>query len=166
MVQAMKRIVVWPEAAYDPRHMDEVVICLEMTAPSQLVPARRPPTPLEIEEVGPAEAPVLRSIYARIWDALASGGRTEWSDAQWTDELSRPGVRAWVARADDELAGCVELEAEPNRDVGIVVFGLVPELIGKGFGGAFLDMGDGDRLEAAVARRRLNEAGLGTDLVR
>jgi GNAT superfamily N-acetyltransferase len=131
-------VVVRSEAAYDPRRMDEVVTCLEMTAPSQLVPARRPPIPLEIEEVGSAAAPLLRSVYVRIWDSLASGGRTEWSDAQWKDELSRPGVRAWVARVDDELAGFVELESEPNRDVGIVVFGLVPEFIGKGFGGAFL----------------------------
>lgn len=118
--------------------LDEVVTHLQMTAPAQLVPARRPPVPLEIEEVGPAAAPLLRSLYVRIWEALASGGRMGWSDAQWEDELSRSGVRAWVARVEHDLAGFVELEAEPNGDVGIVVFGLVPEFIGKGFGGAFL----------------------------
>ena len=32
---------------------------------------------------------------------------------------------AWIARVDDQLAGLVELEAEPKGDVGIVVFGLV-----------------------------------------
>jgi GNAT superfamily N-acetyltransferase len=41
---------------------------------------------------------------------------------------------------DDELAGLVELEAEPNGDVGIVVFGLVPEFIGQGYGGALLTL--------------------------
>jgi GNAT superfamily N-acetyltransferase len=81
---------------------------------------------------------VLRSTYARIWAALASGGRTAWSDAQWEEELSRPGVRAWVARVAGDIAGFVELEAEPSGDVGIVVFGLVPEFVGRGFGGAFL----------------------------
>lgn len=123
-------------AAYDPGRMDEVVTRLRMTAPAQLVPARRPPVPLEIEEVGPAAAPLLRSLYVRIWEALASGGRMDWSDAQWEDELSRQGVSAWVARFERDLAGFVELEAEPNGDVGIVVFGLVLEFIGKGFGGA------------------------------
>jgi GNAT superfamily N-acetyltransferase len=118
--------------------MGEVATSLEMTSPAQLVPARRPPVRLEIEEVGLAAAPLLRSLYVRIWEAPASGYRMRWSDAKWEDELSRPGVRAWVARVDGDLAGLVELEAEPNGDVGIVVFGLVPEFIGKGFGGALL----------------------------
>jgi GNAT superfamily N-acetyltransferase len=65
-------------------------------------------------------------------------GRTAWSDEQWEEELSRPGVRAWIARAGEDVAGLVELEANPGGDVGIVVFGLVPEFVGKGFGGEFL----------------------------
>ncbi len=32
----------------------------------------------------------------------------------------------------------MELEAKPNGDVGIVILGLVPEFVGKGFGGALL----------------------------
>ena len=38
----------------------------------------------------------------------------------------------------ENVAGLAELEAQPNGDVGIVVSGLVPEFVGKGFGGAFL----------------------------
>ncbi len=120
--------------------MDEVVTSLEMSAPTQLVPGRPPPAPLEMEEVAPAAAPVLRSTYVRTWATLASGGRIAWSDAQWEEELSRPGVRAWLARVGGDIAGCVELEAEPDGDVGIVVFGLVPEFVGRGFGGAFLTL--------------------------
>jgi GNAT superfamily N-acetyltransferase len=116
------------------------LIQLEMTSPTQLVPGRPPPARLEVEEVGPAAAPVLRSTYVRIWTPLASGGRIAWSDAQWEEELSRPHVRAWLARVGGEVAGFVELEAEPNGDVGIIVFGLVPEFVGKGFGGAFLTL--------------------------
>jgi GNAT superfamily N-acetyltransferase len=125
-------------AAYDSDQMAEVVTCLEMTSPAQLVPGRPPPSPLELEEVDRAAAPILRSTYVRIWAALASGGRMSWSDAQWEEELSRPGVRAWLARVGGTIAGFVELEAEANGAVGIVVFGLVPEFVGKGFGGAFL----------------------------
>jgi GNAT superfamily N-acetyltransferase len=118
--------------------MDEVVTCLEMTSPDQLVPGRPPPAPFELEAVGRAAAPILRSTYVRVWEALASGGRMGWSDAQWDEELSRPGVRAWLARVGGAIAGIVELEAEQNGAVGIVVFGLVSEFVGKGFGGAFL----------------------------
>jgi hypothetical protein len=106
--------------------MDGVVTFLEMTAPAQLRPARHPPVPLEMEEVGPAAAPLLRLTYVRVWGALASGGRMDWPDARWEDELARRGVRGWVARIGGDLAGFVELEAEPDGDAGIVVFGLVP----------------------------------------
>jgi GNAT superfamily N-acetyltransferase len=64
----------------------------------------------------------------------------DWSDAQWEQELSRPGVRAWIAWVDDEVAGLVEVEAEQSGDVGIVVFGLVPEFVGRGFGASFLTL--------------------------
>ena len=116
------------------------VTSLEMTSPRQLVPGRPPPVRIDLREVGPDAASVVGSPYIRIWAALASGGRMSWPDAQWEEELSRPGVRVWIARVDEDVAGLVELEAEPNGDVGIVVFGLVPEFVGKGFGGAFLTL--------------------------
>jgi GNAT superfamily N-acetyltransferase len=81
---------------------------------------------------------VLRSVYVHIGAPHGWTGRTSWSDAEWEKELSRPGVRAWVAQVDDDIVGFVELEADEGGDVGIVVFGLVPEFVGKGFGGAFL----------------------------
>jgi RimJ/RimL family protein N-acetyltransferase len=55
-----------------------------------------------------------------------------WSDAQWKEELSRPGVHSWFARINGEIAGFVQLQAEPHGDVGIVIFGLVPEFVGQG----------------------------------
>lgn len=117
-----------------------LVTCLEMTEPSQLVLARIPPVPIELDEVGPTSAPLVLETYVRIWESLPSGGRMQWSEAQWEEELSGRGVRAWLARVDGDVAGLLELEAEPNGDVGIVVFGLVPEFVGKGFGGAFLTL--------------------------
>jgi len=78
--------------------MNGTATFLEMTAPTQLRPSRHPPVPLEMEEVGPAAAPLLRLIYVRLWGALASGGRMDWPDARWEDELARRGVRTWVAR--------------------------------------------------------------------
>ena len=119
---------------------DETVTSLEMTSPSQLVPARTPPARIGLHEVGHAAAPVLRATYAQVGAPHAWTGRSSWSDAEWVEELSRPGVRAWIARIDEDVAGLLELEAQPNGDVGIVVFGLVPEFVGKGFGGAFLTL--------------------------
>jgi GNAT superfamily N-acetyltransferase len=109
-----------------------------MTSPRQLVPGRPPPARLELREVGGEAASALRSTYVRIGAPHGWTGRATWSDAEWEEELTRPGVRAWLARVDEEVVGLVELEAEPNGDVGIVVFGLVPEFVGKGFGGTLL----------------------------
>ena len=118
----------------------ETTTQLEMTSPLQLVPGRPPPRPLELQSLGADAAPVLRSTYRRIGAPHGWTGRWDWSDRDWEQELARPGVQAWIARVDDDVVGLVELEAEPNGDVGIVVFGLVPEFVGRGFGGALLTL--------------------------
>jgi ribosomal protein S18 acetylase RimI-like enzyme len=118
--------------------VEETLIWLELTSPGELVPARLPPTPLELDEVGPEAAPLLRSTYVRIGAPHGWAGRTAWTDDAWEEELAREGVRAWIARVKGEVAGFVELEADPPGTVGIVVLGLVPELVGRGFGGELL----------------------------
>jgi GNAT superfamily N-acetyltransferase len=138
-VSTVRNTVGSPITAYDSsRMLNETVMFLEMTSASQLVQGRPPPRRLEMEEVGPAAVSVVRSTYVRIGAPHGWTGRSGWSDAEWAEELSRRGVRAWIGRVDEEVVGLVELEAEPNGDVGIVVFGLVSEFVGKGFGGAFL----------------------------
>jgi GNAT superfamily N-acetyltransferase len=117
---------------------NEKVTSMEMTELGQLRPSRPSPDPIDLEEVRPSLAETLRSIYVRVWEPLASGGRMEWSVGDWETELLRPTVKAWLPRVGGETVGLVELELEPSGDVGIVVFGLVPEFIGRGFGGAFL----------------------------
>ena len=119
---------------------EEVVTYLEMTSPNALVPPTRATAwPLMTDLVTPDDSGLVRDTYVRIgrplnWDSP----RMSWSADDWLAEIFRPGVHAWLGRVDGETAGLVELEAGPNDDVGIVVFGLVPEFIGKGFGAAFL----------------------------
>jgi GNAT superfamily N-acetyltransferase len=117
----------------------EVITSLEMTSPHELRHGREAPAPIELVEVEATEPQLLRTTYCRVWEALASGGRLTWSNADWVSELSKPGVRASLAQIHDEVAGLVELEAEAS-DVGIVVFGLVPEFRGRGFGAGFLSV--------------------------
>jgi Acetyltransferase (GNAT) family len=121
--------------------VEETVTYLEMTSADQLVPGRPPPAPLTMERLDPASLPLLRSTYARIGAPHRWVGRSAWSDAQWSAWLSRPGMQPWVARVDGEVAGMVELELQSGGDVEIVVFGLVPELVGRGFGSHLLTLG-------------------------
>jgi GNAT superfamily N-acetyltransferase len=118
---------------------DEILTFLEMASPAELAPAPRPPG-LQLERAGEDTAPLLRSAYVRVGAPLGWTGRSEWSVADWGKELARPGTTAWVARLHDEVIGFVQLEAEPSGDVGIVVFGLFPEFIGRGLGGALLTL--------------------------
>jgi hypothetical protein len=111
-----------------------VATSLEMTSPADLRPGRKAPQPIELESVSPSGPQLVRATYVRIWKPLAFSGRMAWSATDWTHELSRSGVEAWLARIGDEIAGLVELEADADGTVGIVVFGLVPEFIGRGFG--------------------------------
>jgi GNAT superfamily N-acetyltransferase len=121
--------------------VEETLTYLEMTSPDQLVPGRPAPAPVELERHGPASLPLLRSTYARIGAPHDWVTRPAWSDAQWRDRLGRPGVQPWLARVGGEVAGMVELELQPGGEVGIVVFGLVPEFVGRGFGGHLLTLG-------------------------
>lgn len=98
----------------------ETITCLEMTSPSELVPGRPQPARLKMQKGGSAAAPVVRATYVRIGAPHGWTGRSDWSDAQWEEELSRPGIHAWIARVDEDVAGFVELEAESSGDVGIV----------------------------------------------
>ncbi|MCA1671372.1 MAG: GNAT family N-acetyltransferase, partial [Actinobacteria bacterium] len=47
---------------------------------------------------------------------------------------------SWIARVDRDVAGLVQLEIHPGPEVEISTFGLVPEFVGRGFGGHFLSL--------------------------
>jgi GNAT superfamily N-acetyltransferase len=118
--------------------MNAIVTSLEMTSRAQLVRGLPAPAEIAFDEAGPESADLVRDTYNRIWEPLAAVGRTGWSAEQWARELARPVVHAWLARIHNDIAGLAELETEAGNAVGIVVFGLVPDLVGKGFGAAFL----------------------------
>jgi RimJ/RimL family protein N-acetyltransferase len=118
----------------------EVIVSLEMMSREELLPGRAAPEPIELDRVDPGAPQLLRTTYVRVWEPLASGGRGDWTDVDWRRELSRAGVEAWLARLDNEVIGLAELDVESNGDVGIVVFGLVPEFVGKGLGAPFLTL--------------------------
>jgi hypothetical protein len=115
-------------------------VIFEMTSPDQLREAKPPPLPIELHPVDPACPAPLRETYVRVWQSLGGGGRAAWTDEQWTAELTGDDdVYAWTASVDGETVGLLELAVSPvERYAEIVVIGLVPELVGRGFGGPFL----------------------------
>lgn len=117
--------------------VEKVVTYMEMTSPDQLIPGRPPPAPIQMDRVGPPSAPLLASTYTRV------GNSYHWtppSEAEWEEGLGRPGAHAWVARVEGEVAGMVALKAEEDGNVEIMVTGLVPDFVAKGFGGHLVEL--------------------------
>lgn len=111
-----------------------------MTSPDQLVPARPSPVAIELQKVTADAASTVRTTYRRVFLPLGSAGRADWSESQWAEELVSSNIHVWLARAKDEVIGLIELETEPSGDVGIVIFGVTPTVIGNGYGGALLTL--------------------------
>jgi GNAT superfamily N-acetyltransferase len=120
--------------------VEETITSLEMTSPDQLRPGRRPPAPLELEPGELSVLPLLRSTCVRVGEPHGWISRPAWSQEQWERWLARPGVQAWIARVGGEVAGVVELASQPGGEVEITIFGLVPEFVGRGFGGHLLTL--------------------------
>jgi GNAT superfamily N-acetyltransferase len=138
--------------------VEQTVTWLEMTSPDELRPGRLPPAPVELEQIDRSRVSLLRATNDRVGEPHGWTGRSAWSEARWAEHLAKPGVQAFVARVGGEPAGLVELEARPGGEVEITVFGLVPEFVGRGFGGHLLTRAvrlawDAGRPEGTPARR-------------
>jgi ribosomal protein S18 acetylase RimI-like enzyme len=122
------------------RTVDQTVTYLEMNSPGDLVPGRPPPEAIDLEPVGSETVSSFHSAVVRIGEPhhwTTPSGRS--ADA-WRERLERPDVQAWIARVDGEIAGAIELELQPEGEVEITMFGLVPEMVGRGFGGHLLTL--------------------------
>jgi GNAT superfamily N-acetyltransferase len=86
----------------------------------------------------PCSVEHYREIYRRVGEPWHWRDRNAWSDEKLAATLANPDVHVWELRVGNDLGGYFELEKQPGPAVEIVYFGLAPEAIGKGFGGAML----------------------------
>lgn len=119
--------------------MKEIVTYVEMTAPSQLIPAA--PVPGLTLEPADRDAPFIPGILARIgaahnWKSASRTGQ-EW--VLWFAE--HPDRTFWLLSFEGEPAGMVTYDLHPGDEAEIETFGLLPEYIGKGLGGFALTLG-------------------------
>lgn len=119
--------------------VDQTVTYLEMTSPDQLIPGRVPTAAVTLQSVDVSALPLIRSTCDRIaaphhWTTL------DWSEQRWLQVLSSPALRSWIARLDRDVAGLVQFVVHSGPEVEISTFGLVPEFVGRGFGGHLLTL--------------------------
>jgi GNAT superfamily N-acetyltransferase len=116
----------------------EIVTYVEMTTPSQLVPAA--PVPGLTLELVDRSAPFIPGVIAGIgaphgWRS-ASRTSAEW-DAWFAEH---PDRGFWLLSCDGETAGIVTYDLHSGGDAEIETFGLLPEFVGKGLGGFALTL--------------------------
>ena len=77
-----------------------------------------------------------RDMYFQVGEQWRWIDKRPLSDDEWKDWAKQ--VRTFAAYYDGDLAGYYELRFQQEHGVEIAYFGLLPEFIGRGLGGALL----------------------------
>ena len=111
---------------------------LEILDSRDLRPKRSPRADLALLRVEAPMPELNRFLYATVGGAWYWTDRLPWTYRQWLDYLSRPELQTWLLTAAGVPAGYFELEAQPEQNVEIAYFGLLPSFVGHGLGGHLL----------------------------
>ena len=113
-----------------------VTTYLEMRSREQLRPARAD-GPLVVREQIERDWRFNREMYFRVGEQWRWIDKRPWTDVQWKDYSEAEQLRTFAAYRADSLVGYYELH-QSDEGVEIAYFGLLPEFIGRGLGGALL----------------------------
>ena len=116
---------------------------LEMRSPEKLRPKRCADARFQVREQKEPNWVFNRDLYFAVGEQWQWIDKRPWTDEQWKEYAAAPELRTFAAYYDDELVGYYELRRESESDgrnaaVEIAYFGLLPDFIGRGLGGALL----------------------------
>ncbi len=111
---------------------------LEMRSPGDLGSTERPQDPPRLERIEACPGSFFRYLYAEVGRAYHWTDRLPWTDAQVGGHLADPNVSLWLLTSRAAPAGYFELRAHDDRSVEIAYLGLLPEFLGRGWGGYLL----------------------------
>jgi GNAT superfamily N-acetyltransferase len=120
-----------------------------MRAPDQLCAKRGADARLQIREQTERDWRFNRDLYFRVGEHWEWVDKRTWTDEQWKQYAATSELRTFGAYYGDTLAGYCELRRDAKGGVEIAYFGLLPEFIGRGLGGALLT----SAIEEAWSRR-------------
>ena len=129
--------------------MSTVTTYLEMRSPRQLRPKWCADERFQIREKMERDWRFNRDLYLAVGQIWSWNDKRLWSDEQWKEYGLAPELRTFGAYYDNSLAGYYELRRDDEGGVEIAYFGLLPEFIGRGLGGALLT----SAIEEAWSRR-------------
>ena len=118
--------------------MSIITTYLEMLSPNQLRPKRCADRRFQIREKKGRNWRFNRNLYFAVGEMWSWKDKRAWSDEQWKEYGLAGELRTFGAYYDNSLAGYYELRRDDDDGVEIAYFGLLPEFIGRGLGGALL----------------------------
>jgi len=118
--------------------MSVVTTYLEMRSREQLRPKRCADPRFQIREKKGRDWQFNRDLYLAVGENWAWTDKRGWTNQQWQEYGLASELRTFAAYDGDLLAGYFELRSDEEGGVEIAYFGLLPEFIGRGFGGALL----------------------------
>ena len=110
---------------------------LEVLSPDQLRP-KRSDARFQVRENTERDWRFNRDLYVRVGEQWDWVEKRPWRDDQWKEYATAPELRTFVGYYEDVLAGYYELRRDKEGGIEIAYFGLLPEWIGRGLGGALL----------------------------
>ena len=108
-----------------------------MTSPDHRVPLDHR-TRLKLQRVEIPSPELSRFLYQAVGSQWWWHERLQWDRDRWIEHLERPELETWVAYLSGTPAGYFDLEIEPENDVPLAYFGLLPSFIGQGLGAELL----------------------------
>lgn len=93
---------------------------------------------LRVKELKEPNWKFNREMYFKVGEQWRWIDKRPWTDEQWRDYATGPNLRTFAGYANDRLAGYYELHRDPEKGIEIAYFGLLPEFVGRGLGGALL----------------------------
>lgn len=115
----------------------ETITFLEMTAPRQL--RRREVAGLGVAQVPATEWETGRDLYVEVGAPWQWIDRFAWSTDRWRAHYIDPGVQLWTGCIGADVVGYFELDTA-GAETELAYFGLRPDFIGRGLGGALLTL--------------------------
>jgi len=140
--------------------IDDTTYHLEMIIPQDLRPKLVVNPGLSIEKAQVPSPEVNRYFYTAVGRDWHWEDRLSWSFLQWQEWVGRPELGTWIALISGNPAGYFELESQPQGDVEINSFGLLPDYTGQGLGGHLLTVAVKEAWEIGAKRVWLHTCSL------
>lgn len=111
---------------------------LEMISAAQLRSRHSLEPRFAVREPAVRQWQLNRFLYLFVGERWAWIDKQQWSEEQWQSYVDSDDLRTFVGYLDASIVGYYELSRDAAHAVEIAYFGLAPDFIGRGFGGALL----------------------------